>query len=90
MLNEQRAKLQAPQNQPTVEECSEAKAYLEQHGVATMVEDWLRALLEAKPSDAVQWSIEYFGRLGTDDSAAAPGPAGKQQSAEETAAEDLL
>lgn len=63
VLRDQQTKLQSPPNQPTPEDCSEAKPYLEKHRVASMIEDWLRLCLDTKPADAVQWSIDYFRRV---------------------------
>jgi hypothetical protein len=91
VLEGQRSRLQAPPNQPTTEELTNAKDYLEKGHIATLVEDWLRHTLESKPDDAVQWSIDYFNRLANDDEVATTDTAADKTKDEgEAEAEALL
>lgn len=66
VLTSQKQKLAAPPNQPTPEEAAEAKSYLAKHNVATMVEDWMRAVLDNKPAEPIDFSIDYFQRMEND------------------------
>ena len=92
VLEGQKARLQAPPSQPSADECSEAKAYLERHRIASVIEDWMRTLVDTKPADAVAWSIDYFNKVGGDDEDDNKKPAEvkKPADAEEAAAEALL
>ncbi len=70
VLTEQQQRLQAPPNAPTPEEAADAKDYLLKHNIATIMEDWLRTVLENKPEDPIKYSIEeYFANLNTDKAA---------------------
>eukprot|EP00672_Neobodo_designis_P024329 CAMPEP_0174828088 /NCGR_PEP_ID=MMETSP1114-20130205/1124_1 /TAXON_ID=312471 /ORGANISM="Neobodo designis, Strain CCAP 1951/1" /LENGTH=132 /DNA_ID=CAMNT_0016061793 /DNA_START=73 /DNA_END=471 /DNA_ORIENTATION=+ len=90
VLEGQKGRLQAPPNQPSADDCSEAKGYLEEHRIATVIEDWMRTLVDTKPADAVEWSIEYFNKLSGDDDKPAARKEEPAPSAEEAAAADLL
>jgi len=47
---------------PSAEIAASAKAYLQEHRVAFVIEDWLRAVLEAKPDTPLDFSIAHFGK----------------------------
>lgn len=60
VLQAQQQRLQAPAIAPTPEIATDAKEYLQKHSIATLIEEWLRTVLEHKPEDPIKFSIENY------------------------------
>jgi hypothetical protein len=50
---------------PAAEVVTEAKPYLQDRRIAFLFEDWLKAVLEARPEKPVDFSIDFFKKLQT-------------------------
>lgn len=59
---------------PAQEVIAESKTYLQENKVAQTLEEWLRALIDAKPENPIQFSIDHFNNLrGAAETATADG-----------------
>ena len=63
VLQAEKAKPTEVVDPPSPEVAADAKGYLQEHRIAFLVEDWLRAVLESKPAAPIEFSCEYFTKL---------------------------
>lgn len=53
---------QLPENlePPSQKVARDSKAYAQRYGIASLINDWLRAVLDAKPANPLEFTKEYF------------------------------
>jgi hypothetical protein len=66
---------------PTPEVAAQSREYLQTHKIASMVEEWLKETLEAKPENPIDFSIGYFKKVAE---------ASKEEAAAEQALQNAL
>jgi hypothetical protein len=70
---------------PSTQAIADSTEYFQAKQVAQVVEDWLRALMDAKPEVPIEFSLDYFRRLDGQaggDGVAAPEKAGEEPQAD--------
>lgn len=63
VLQQEKSKPSEALDPPPPDVAADAKDYLQKHRVAFVVEDWLRAILEAKPEAPLDFSCDYFAKM---------------------------
>lgn len=50
---------------PSAELVAEAKQYIQELRIPFLMEDWYKALIESKPEDPIEYSVEFFKKIQT-------------------------
>ena len=63
LLEPEREKRTEQVDSPALDLVNDAKAYMTELRIAFLFEDWLKALLEARPEKPVEFSIDFFRKI---------------------------
>lgn len=86
VFNNEKTKQTESVDPPPADVASDAKDYLQKHKIAFLVEDWLRALLEAKPEFPLDFSCDYFSKMAGNKQQ--PATSGEEQQENKPASND--